>query len=71
MTFEEAAREHMTAVADGQVADLAALIERYCERGFYACRDRVVAKNVTETAKVEALGGKIDSILGRMEDLTR
>ena len=44
MTFEEAAREHLTAVADGQVADLAALLERYCERGFYACRDRVVAK---------------------------
>lgn len=33
-------------------------------------RDNTTAKNPTETAKVETLGAKIDSILGHMEELS-
>lgn len=34
-------------------------------------REGTTAKNVTETAKYDALGQKLDSIAGKMQDLTK
>lgn len=41
---------------------------RSLHRGY---RDHTVARSATDTAEVEALAGKIDSILGKMEELSR
>lgn len=49
--------------ANADVKELRALHKVY--------RDHTVPKSATDTAKVEALAVKLDSIMGRMEDLTR
>lgn len=49
--------------ANADVVELRALHKVY--------RDNTVPKNPTDTAKVEALGQKIDSVFGHMEELTK